>query len=209
MFTGIIKELGKVKSFGSSGGAYRLVVESRKIYDTVTTGDSISINGVCLTVVGKNDHLISFDVTEETARKTTTAKLKSGMSINMEESLRADGLVGGHFVLGHVDCVGKIKWVGDSSKEFFIEIEFPESFDNLIVEKGSVAIDGVSLTVGEVGRGSFKTYLIPHTLKETTVGFKKRGDEVNLEFDIIGKYAVKFSTRDYRITEGFLRSKGF
>ena len=209
MFTGIIKELGIVQRFDRKDDLYRLVIESKEVSKSVDIGGSAAVNGVCLTLVGKNKKALSFDVMEETVRKTTFAVLKNGEKVNLEGALKADGSLGGHFVLGHIDCVGKIKRIQKSGKEFFMEIGFPGQFGNLVVEKGSIAIDGVSLTVGEIGSSIFKVYLIPYTIKETTLGFKKTGNDVNLEFDIIGKYAAGLPAKTSRVTEDFLKSKGF
>ena len=211
MFTGIIEDIGLVHATVKSGSIYRLTVESASIAKTSKIGDSIALNGVCLTLVEKPNGIMSFDVMEETVRRTNLINLKKGDRVNLEDALRPDEPLGGHFVLGHIDCTGKIASIENSGGEFVIEIKFPPSFDNLIVEKGSIAVDGVSLTVGEAGSGSFKVYVIPHTLKITSLGSKKPSDTVNIEFDILGKYAVRHadSKKTFAISEDFLKEKGF
>lgn len=211
MFTGIISQTALVKRFGKNGPAYRLEVESSDIPKDVAIGDSVAVNGVCLTLVETNPKFMGFDVMEETVRKSTLSELKTGDTVNLERSLKAGGTIGGHFVQGHVDCVGRIAGIKKSGGESSIEIEFPPQFEKLIVEKGSVAIDGISLTIGEVRKGGFKVYVIPHTLKVTNLGSKRAGDRVNLEFDIIGKYIARLEgLRDNgKVTEKFLRDNGF
>ncbi len=211
MFTGIIKELGNVSRLEKSGDRYRLAVKSSDIYKNVSIGDSLSINGVCLTVAHKEGLVLYFDVMEETIKRTNLKLLKDKDRVNLEDSLRAGDHLGGHFVLGHVDCVGRIRDIKKRSDNVYIDIEIPGNFSHLVVEKGSVAVDGVSLTIGEVGYDHFRVYLIPHTLMATNLNLKNVGDELNLEFDIIGKYIARF--KDARIpsniTEDFLRNKGF
>ena len=211
MFTGIIQEIGAVKGLSLSGDTYRLDIGSSQIYKSTAIGDSVAVNGVCLTVAEKKTGILHFDVMAETVRRSNLSELKPGNNVNLEGSLRADGTLGGHFVLGHIDCVGHINHIGKRRGEFIIKIEFDEAFSHLVVEKGSVAIDGVSLTVGAVGRGMLEVYVIPHTLKATTIGKKNNSDGVNLEFDIIGKYASRLKSvgNTSRISEEFLRSRGF
>lgn len=211
MFTGIVKELGMVQKLYRRGGLYRLAVSSRSIFKGVNAGDSVAVNGVCLTLVGKEKGSLSFDVTEETARRSGLANFKDGDKVNLEDSLKAGAALGGHFVLGHVDCVGKIRAVKKVGGEHIMEIEFPKGFTRLVVAKGSVALDGVSLTVGAAREESFDVYMIPHTLKATNLGHKRSGDPVNIEFDIIGKYAARLqqSGAGPAITGEFLKENGF
>ena len=210
MFTGIVKELGKVTRVDTAGNLYKLAVSSRDVFKETGIGESVCVNGACLTLTGKKDGILLFDVMAETVRKTTLADLKSGDIVNLEGSLRAGGSIGGHFVLGHVDCVGTVLGIVKKGEEFVLEIGFPVDFDRFVVEKGSVAIDGVSLTIGQVCRGSFKAYLIPHTLKVTVLGNRRPQAAVNLEFDIIGKYVAKLAGKNMPgITEDFLKANGF
>ena len=211
MFTGIVKELGIVRNITKAGPVYRLGIESKDIARTLKTGDSVSVNGVCLTLVGKEGGVLSFDVMEETVRRTNLAGLKNRDYVNLEGSLKAGDSFGGHFVLGHVDCLGRIKDIKKSGGDFVMTVEIPPDFANLIVEKGSVAIDGVSLTIGEARSDRFKVYLIPHTLKITTLGLKNAGYKLNIEFDILGKYIARLKDvgKSSKVTENFLKENGF
>jgi riboflavin synthase len=212
MFTGIVKEVGRIKEAIKAKGLLRLAVESHEVCKASDTGDSVSVNGACLTVAKKEKDTLYFDAVEETLRRTTLASIAVKDAVNLEGSLKVGGTIGGHFVTGHVDCVGRIKNIASAGADTAFEISMPDSFAALVAEKGSIAIDGVSLTVGEVKKGSFKVYLIPHTLKSTTLGMKKRADEVNIEFDIMARYAARQKESPAprsNITEEFLRSKGF
>ncbi len=158
-------------------------------------GDSISVNGVCLTVVNKNGNELSFDLSEETLRSTNLGSLRAGDAVNLEPSLRPDSKIGGHFVTGHVDAAGKVRsktTVGDMMK---FEIAAPANVLRFLVEKGSVAVDGISLTVVDILKDGFTLVIIPHTAKMTTLGFKGPGETVNIEVDILGKYVAKFLNR--------------
>lgn len=211
MFTGIVRELGTVRKLDKTAGVYRLEVESKLIYGPLVVGDSVSVNGACLTLVSKSGGILSFDVTAESMRKTAIEALKPGDKVNLEDSIKAGSPLGGHFVLGHVDCIGKVRKTQDTGKEFIITIDIPPEFGHLIVGKGSVAIDGISLTIGEAAHDHFSVYIIPHTLKVTNLGGRRAGDKVNIEFDIIGKYLARFKELggEIRITERFLKENGF
>ena len=211
MFTGLIRELSVLRTFTRSGNVYRLEAISDIISKDSAIGDSISVNGVCLTLTEKKQDLLAFDVMEETIRRTGLSSIKSGDEVNLEDSLKAGGPLGGHFVLGHIDCAGTIRRIENRGGEYVIEVEFPPEFSHLVVEKGSVALDGISLTVGETARGSFKVYIIPHTLKVTNLSSRRSGDKVNIEFDIIGKYLSRFRELDKKggVTEQFLKQMGF
>lgn len=196
MFTGIISELGNVVSLNLKPSGATLTITARELSKNAEIGDSIAINGVCLTIVRHNRDSLSFDLSGETLNSTNLGKLKSGDRINLEPSLRADGKLGGHFVTGHVDAVGKIRskdFIGDS---FRLAIEATPEIIGPLVEKGSIAIDGISLTVVDVLKDSFTVVIIPHTASVTTLGFKNTDDTVNLEGDIIGKYVARLLARD-------------
>jgi riboflavin synthase len=213
LFTGLIRELGEISSVERRSGGAILSLKSTEVVSSAKRGDSISVNGVCLTVVRKKDNVLFFDLSEETLRSTNLGSLKTGDIINLEPSLSFDSKIGGHFVTGHVDATGKIRSkvnIGDMMK---IEIEVPTIVMNFLVEKGSVAVDGISLTVVDILRNSFTVVIIPHTAKLTTIGFKGPGDTVNIETDILGKYVIRFLTekgdRDLRfmktlMEEGFI-----
>lgn len=192
MFTGIITQLGRVRGISGLGRVYKLSIDAGDIVGTAAIGDSVAVNGVCLTVTEKaGDKSLSFDVIGETMRRTNLSRLKYGDVVNLEGALKAGSPLNGHFVLGHVDCIGRIKDIRHGHDNVSIEITYPGGYEGLVVEKGSIALDGISLTVGEAGKDNVLVYVIPHTLKMTTLSSRRTGDEVNIEFDIIGKYIVK------------------
>jgi riboflavin synthase len=190
MFTGIVKELGLVRRISGLGGIYKLSVEAKDIAGGLNIGESVSVNGACLTLTGKDKTVLDFDVVGETFNRTNISKLKIGGSVNLESALRVGDPLGGHFVTGHIDCVGRIREIRRASDNYSIEVSFPGEYKKFVVEKGSISLDGISLTVGSVGAGRAIVHIIPHTLKITTLGSKRAGDEVNIEFDIIGKYIL-------------------
>jgi riboflavin synthase, alpha subunit len=193
MFTGIVKELGKVRRISGLGGIYKLSVEAKELLAGLKIGDSVSVNGVCLTLTGKDKNIMDFDVMGETFNRTNFSKLKIGGSVNLEGALRVGDQLGGHFVTGHIDCAGRIREIKRAGDNYSIEVTFPKEYNKLVVEKGSIALDGISLTVGNIGDGKAVVHVIPHTLKITTLGAKRAGDEVNIEFDIVGKYIIGLS----------------
>lgn len=196
MFTGLIVEMGNIVSLQRSSKGLVLSVKSNEVASSANLGDSISVNGVCLTVVSKKNNRLSFDLSEETLSSTNLGTLKAGDAVNLEPSLRPDSRIGGHFVTGHVDCVGKIRSkvpLGDMTK---FKIHAPKHIIALFVEKGSVAVDGISLTIVDIFKNGFTIVIIPHTAKLTTMGFKGPGDSVNIEADILGKYVAKFLSRE-------------
>ena len=190
MFTGIVKELGKVRRISGLGSTYKLFVEAKDIAGGLNIGESVAVNGACLTLTGKDKNVMDFDVMGETFKRTNISKLKPGESVNLESALRAGDPLGGHFVTGHIDCVGRIREIRRAGDNYSIEVAFPGEYKKFVVEKGSIALDGISLTVGSVSDGNALVHIIPHTLKITTLGSKRPGDEVNIEFDIIGKYIL-------------------
>lgn len=196
MFTGLIIELGEIVSLEKKSDNVKIYVKADEIIKDVAIGDSIAINGICLTVVTVEKDILSFDVSYETMRSTNLGHLKKGDRVNLEPSLRPTSKLGGHFVTGHVDGVGKIRSKTPAGNAVKFEIESPENILKYLVEKGSVAIDGISLTVVDVLRDAFSVVIIPHTAKMTTMGFKKAGDTVNLEPDILAKYVAKFLQTD-------------
>lgn len=198
--------MGEIISVKNRSGGVVLSLESNEIASTANIGDSISVNGVCLTVVNRNNNELSFDLSEETLRSTNIGSLKKGDKINLEPSLRPDSKIGGHFVTGHVDAVGRIRsklTIGDMLK---FEIEAPANIIHFLVEKGSVAVDGISLTVVDILKDSFTLVIIPHTAKLTTLGFKGPGDTVNIEVDILGKYVARFLNRQRDKDSRFMKT---
>lgn len=188
MFTGIIHNTGIVESwrFGRQGG--KLTIAARQKFKKVSLGESIAINGCCLTVVKTKKNTLVFDVSDETLRKTGLGFYTKGKNVNLERALRPLDRLGGHFVLGHVDGVGKISSIQKKPRSVFYRILYPKKFSHLLIEKGSIAIDGISLTVCDLQKSSFGLCVIPHTLKATHLKDLKVGDLVNLEFDVLGKY---------------------
>lgn len=208
MFTGIIIEMGEVLSLTKKAAGGSIAVRSDIVSSDASIGDSISINGVCLTVIEKKGSVLSFDISEETMDSTNLGKLQKGQKVNLEPSLRPDGKIGGHFVTGHVDGVGTIRSKNKIGDAFKIVISAPEKITGLLVEKGSVAVDGISLTVVDISDREFSVVIIPHTANVTTMGFKGPGDTVNLEADIIGKYIARFLKKDRNIIkeQGLMRA---
>lgn len=192
MFTGLIVELGEIVLLEKRTDSARLYIKGKEIVKDAVNGDSIAINGACLTVINIKGDVLSFDVSHETLRSTNLGSLKRGDRVNLEPSLRLNSKLGGHFVTGHVEGVGKIKTKTLTGNAVNIEIEAPDNVLKYLIEKGSVAVDGISLTVVNVLTNIFTIVIIPHTIKLTTIGFKSAGDIVNLESDILGKYAAKF-----------------
>ena len=187
MFTGIVRELGTVEDVREQGDGVRLSVRAPATADDAAVGDSVSVNGVCLTAVGSADGSIEFDVVPETLRRSSLGRLKPGAAVNVEPALRAGEPLGGHLVQGHVDGVGKIRR-GD---EDGLEIEAPPAVLRYCVEKGSVTVEGVSLTIARLGEDWLGVALVPHTRAVTTLGDVSPGDEVNIEVDVIAKHVER------------------
>ena len=206
MFTGLIIEMGEITSVKMRSGGAVLSLKAQEAASSAKLGDSIAANGVCLTVIEKNADMLFFDLSDETLRSTNLGRLKRGDRVNLEASLSPDTKIGGHFVTGHVDAVGTMRskvTIGDMLK---VEIGAPAKVMNFIVEKGSVAVDGISLTVVDVLNDGFTVVIIPHTAKLTTIGFKSTGDTVNIEADILGKYVAKFLNKDRGKDSGLMNT---
>lgn len=191
MFTGIVEESGQVIAFEQRPEAWRLMVAARGVLADLTRGDSIAVNGCCLTVTAFDPGSLEFDVLEETRRLTNFASLRPGAKVNLERSLRFGGKVGGHFVTGHIDALGTIETFEPRGKDHYLLVRIPREHARFIVHKGSIAVDGISLTIAEVSDDRFAVWLIPHTLVVTNLGEKRAGDLVNLEFDLLGKHVEK------------------
>ena len=193
MFTGIIEEVGRVVAFSSESAAWKLRIKAERTPLGVALGDSVAVNGCCLTVTQFDATELGFDVLEETRRLTSFAHLTAGSAVNLELSLRQDGRIGGHFVTGHIDVPGRIDKFEARGKDHYLRVHAPNGFARYLVYKGSVAIDGISLTVAEVEGDFFAVWLIPHTLAATNLSGRKTGDQVNLEFDLLAKYVEKLA----------------
>lgn len=187
MFTGIIEETGTIISAGNG----KICVAAKKVLGGTKIGDSIAVNGVCLTVTGMDSGTFTADVMNETLNRSNLGTLKKGSRINLERAMAADGRFGGHFVSGHIDGTGTILKMQNDGNAIWVYISALPPILNLIIEKGSVAIDGISLTVAKVDEKEFAVSVIPHTGEETTLLDKKAGDIVNLENDVVGKYVQK------------------
>ena len=194
MFTGLVAELGTVQRLARQGSSYHLTVGAKKVLENLKIGDSVAVNGACLTVVRMDDSGFTADVMPETVRLTNIGSLQPGSRVNLERTLRlCDGL-DGHIVSGHVEGLGTISAQRPDGIAVVVTIDTPPELLKYIIKKGSIAIDGISLTVTEVTDSSFSVSLIPHTAKEMTLGFKRVGDSVNLETDILGKYVERMLT---------------
>lgn len=191
MFTGIVEEKGTVGHISLAGISGSIAIKARKVLEGTRIGDSIAVNGVCLTVVSLRPDGFTADVMAETIRRTSLGSCQPGDPVNLERALAADGRFGGHIVAGHIDGVGTIRSAVPEGNAVWITIDAPPQILRYIVEKGSIAIDGISLTVAYVDESVFKVSVIPHTAAETTLLSKKAGDIVNLENDIVGKYIEK------------------
>jgi riboflavin synthase len=191
MFTGLVEEKGTLKIKTPTGDGFQFTFEADKVISDLKIGSSIAVNGCCLTVVKIEGNTFSVDTIEETLNKTNLGLLKHKMKVNLERPLAADTRLGGHFVLGHIDTVGKIEEIKMLSNSHWMTIAFPENFKNYLIYVGSIAIDGVSMTVAELTNNQFSVGIIPHTWKETNFADKKIGDTVNLEFDVLGKYVER------------------
>ena len=191
MFTGLVEELGKIKSIAKGTKSARLTIEGQVVLQDVKLGDSIAVNGTCLTVVEYTQRSFTADVMPETVRSTVLAELKPGDVVNLERTLRLGDRLGGHIVSGHVDGVGVIRSKERSDNAIVVTIEAPPEVMRYIIAKGSIAIDGTSLTIVDYGTDWFSVSLIPHTASLTTVGLKETGSKVNLEADVLGKYVAK------------------
>lgn len=209
MFTGLVETFGAVTAVRNTGNGIRLSVKPLSEFE-VGLGDSVSVNGVCLTVTKHNGD-ISFDVSPETVRSTNLGNLKISDKINLERALRLSDRLGGHLVTGHVDGIGTIRNKKQAGEYTFYTFEAPAEILRYIVKKGSVAIDGISLTVVDLDHGSFSVAIIPHTAAATNIGEKSIGERVNLEADIIGKYVEKFLGKKETDSNlmGLLKEKGF
>ena len=210
MFTGIIEEVGKIKNI-QGGTNYKLTIGASKILEDIHLGDSIAVNGICLTVISWDNGSFTVDVMRETLERTSLHRLRAGSFVNLERALAANGRFGGHIVSGHIDGTGEIINIRRDANAVWYKIKTSEKIMEFIIEKGSIAIDGISLTVAKVDRSAFYVSVIPHTLENTILLRTKTGDIVNLENDIVGKYIKSFTDKNSNSTlcESFLKNNGF
>jgi len=191
MFTGIVQEAGVVKAVTPRGKGWSLEVEAGEAAKDAKIGDSIAVNGCCLTVTAVGGSRLTFDLLDETRNKTNLKAVQTGSRVNLEASLRADGKVGGHFVTGHIEATARVTKWSRAGQDWELEAEVPAGLERYVVPKGCVALDGISLTVGRVEGRKFNVWIIPHTYEVTTLKDRKEGDEVNLECDLLAKYVEK------------------
>lgn len=212
MFTGIVEEIGTIERVVPGAKSSRLVIAASKVLEGTRVGDSICTSGVCLTVTEKTPHTFTADVMAETMRRTKFASLKPGSPVNLERALRLDSRLGGHIVSGHIDGTGTITGMQREDNAVWLTVSAEPQILRYMIEKGSVTIDGVSLTLAAVREQDFQVSVIPHTGAETTLLMQRPGDLVNLECDLIGKYVEKLcspTVTQSAISESFLREHGF
>ena len=191
MFTGIVEEAGRAERIRKGSKSTELFIRPRKVGRGLRIGNSVAVNGACLTVVGKRNGLLKFDVLDETLRRTNLGKVQLGTLVNLERPLQADGRFDGHIVQGHVDGTGIMRRYERAGTDYVLEVKAPCALMKYVVEKGSIAVDGISLTVAAVGRDWFRVWIIPHTHEITNLAACRAGDQVNLEADILAKYVEK------------------
>ena len=216
MFTGIIEEVGKIEHISLYGNSGQVAIKATKVLEGTRIGDSIAVNGVCLTVTSLQTDGFTADIMAETVRRSSLSIVKNGDKVNLERAMPTDGRFGGHIVSGHIDGMGTITAYKKEENAVWVTIKASEKILKLIIEKGSICIDGISLTVATVSEGEFQVSVIPHTGEETTLLKKKTGDVVNLENDVVGKYVQKLlglktelqSNQEQGITMEFLEKYG-
>lgn len=216
MFTGIIEGFGTIKSLSGSGEGKKMSIESDFELDDTRIGDSIAVNGACLTAVKLSGRIFEVDISPETMEKSTFKSAKPGDRVNLERALKVSGRLDGHIVSGHIDGIGIVSSVEERSNAIIITVSAPANIMKYVIEKGSVAVDGTSLTINSCGENFFSLAVIPHTKNLSTIGSKKVGSRVNLEADVVGKYIEKLITGKRPSSEkkaglsiDFLKDNGF
>lgn len=191
MFTGLVREVGEVGWLRRTDQTVQLLVKAPRTAARVRTGESVAVNGCCLTVTAHRGKQMMFDLLEESLERTNLGDLKPGSPVNLERALRVDGRLGGHFVQGHIDCAAEVLAMEEKGSDLRIDIALPPGFSGYAAFKGSIAVNGVSLTIAALGENSFSVWIIPHTLENTNLGDLEPGHRVNLEFDILAKYVER------------------
>lgn len=206
MFTGIIEEIGEISSITKS----TITIKSKTVLEDAKLGDSIAVSGVCLTIVNLKKDEFTANVSEETFKITNFSELKSGDFVNLERALSLSSRLGGHIVTGHIDTVGEIASIIDKNEFYDLSVKFDKNFENYVVKKGSITINGISLTIADINNNTVSVAIIPHTFNNTILKTLKSKDSVNIEFDILAKYVEKnLSTKNNSITMNFLEENGF
>jgi len=218
MFTGLVEETGQIKQITKGANSYQIQIAAKSILNELKLGDSVATNGACLTVVELSDNTFTVDIMSETVKRTNFALLKPGDCVNLERAMRVNDRLGGHLVSGHIDGTGSIRQIKKDDIAYLIQIEASSQLLTQMLPKGSIAIDGISLTIVQVSDTFFEVSIIPHTAKETTLLQKQKGDMVNLETDMIGKYVFRFleqknthntNSQKTPLTMDFLAENGF
>jgi riboflavin synthase len=209
MFTGIIEEVGSVKELRVSGKGARIYVSSPELWKKLGIGDSVAVNGVCLTAVEKGGGSFAADISEESLQRSNLGDLKRGMPVNLERALTLNSRLGGHIVQGHVDGIGRVESVKKSGEGLIYTFSALPEVTGFLVEKGSIAVDGISLTISALMEGEFSVAVVPHTVEETNLKWIKAGDAVNLEVDIIGKYVHRYLERGLTEADNATESGSF
>jgi len=215
MFTGLIEEVGVVERMRQHDGVEQLAIKGEGAVAGLAIGQSIAVDGTCLTVTSVEHNLFEADVSEETLARTTLGELRRGDPVNLERPCRPSDRLGGHFVTGHIDGVGTIVELREAGSMWWFSFSYPQALRPLLVEKGSIAVDGISLTIAGLNDTSFGVAIIPHTYRHTTLGTKQVGRRVNLETDLLGKYVIRYleglgaSGRKTALTESYLQEMGY
>ncbi len=212
MFTGLIEKVGIVDRVTPRGNYLAFTISAEEPFENVVDGESIAISGPCLTVVSHDKRTFTLEASQETLRVTTLHSLRPGSRVNVERALRADARLGGHFVAGHIDCTSKIKHIKHIGESFQVTVEMLPKYSPYVIDKGSVALDGISLTIIEVTEDGFTVNLIPETQQRTTWRDIKVGDDINVEFDMVGKYILRFleaRERPGKLTIDAMRKMGY
>jgi riboflavin synthase len=195
MFTGLIEDIGLVLWIRATDKGTQLQVNAPRIAASTRRGESVAVNGCCLTVAAHRDDHLTFDLLEETLDRTNLRHLRRGTPVNLERALTANGRLGGHFVQGHIDCAARVLGFEAMREDYRLEVELPADFSHYVACKGSIAVNGISLTVAELLTGSFAAWVIPHTKRHTNLDGVRSGDHVNLEFDVLAKYVERILPR--------------
>lgn len=195
MFTGIVEETGKVLALERSGTGARLILRASIVTQETCIGDSVAVNGCCLTITELQNQELAFDLLNETLERTNLKEAGPGSPVNLERALTANGRLGGHFVQGHIDCASRVISFEKKGADYRLEVALPAEFARYVVFKGSIAVNGISLTAAEVRENSFVIWIIPHTMEVTNLRVIKAGDSVNLEFDLLAKYVERIHAR--------------
>ncbi len=191
MFTGLVEEVGRVLWIRATDHGVQLEIAAPRLAPLARTGDSIAVNGCCLTVTAHRPEQVTFDLLTETLNRTNLKQLRRDTLVNLERPLRAEGSLGGHFVQGHIDCAAPILSFEQTGKDYRLEVELPGEFAHYIAYKGSVALNGISLTVADLSPGRFAVWIIPHTRRATNLQSARPGEQINIEFDILAKYVER------------------